>query len=245
MPAFDYSSAGMPIRSEIVQAHRVFWNRLAAPGTWWSGPERVAIAEEVRSAHRCGLCRERKVALSPNAVAGAHPSRDPLSEAAVEAIHRVTTDPARLSRPWLEKLQANGLGDAPYVELIGIVVAMISVDQFHRGLGLALEPLPEAILGEPSRQRPSQAVDEGAWVPMIPAAGATGSEADLWPGRNGANVIRALSLVPEAVRDLKSLSAAHYFELERVSDPAARRSLDRPQIELVAGRVSAINECFY
>lgn len=245
MPAFDYSSAGIPIRAEIVQAHRSFWNRLAAPGAWWSGPERVAIAEEVRAAHRCGLCRERKAALSPNAIAGTHPSREPLPETVVEAIHRITTDPARLSRPWLEKLQANGLSDAAYVELIGVVVAVISVDQFHRGLGLALEPLPDPVQGEPSRQRPSQAVEEGAWVPMIPAAGATGSEADLWRGRNGANVIRALSLVPDAVRDLKSLSAAHYFELEQVSDPTARRSLDRSQIELLAGRVSAINECFY
>jgi hypothetical protein len=79
---------------------------------------------------------------------------------------------------------------------------------------------------------------------MIPNGTPEGAEADLWHGRAG-NVIRAMSLVPEAVRDLKTLSAAHYVTTEQVTDPRARRTLSRPQIELVAGRVSALNECFY
>ena len=57
--------------------------------------------------------------------------------------------------------------------------------------------------------------------------------------------MRAMSLVPDAVRDLKSLSAVHYLTPEEVANPAARRALSRPQIELLAGRVSALNECFY
>ena len=56
-----------------------------------------------------------------------------------------------------------------------------------------------------------------------------------------------MSLVPEAVRMLKRLSSAHYLPMELVPAAGASggRALDRMQIELIAGRVSALNECFY
>jgi hypothetical protein len=61
------------------------------------------------------------------------------------------------------------------------------------------------------------------------------------------NVVRAMSLVPDAVRQLRELSAAQYLPLQQVTDVRAEpgRALSRAQIELVAGRVSALNECFY
>jgi hypothetical protein len=82
---------------------------------------------------------------------------------------------------------------------------------------------------------------------MIPPSGATGAEADLWSVPRTANVIRALSLVPDAVRQLKQLSAAQYLPMDKVPIPGERggRALERTQIELLAGRVSALNECFY
>ena len=73
----------------------------------------------------------------------------------------------------------------------------------------------------------------------------TGDESDLW-GHFSGNVIRAMSLVPDAVRSLQELSAAHYLALKDVRDPNARMpALERPQVELIAGRISALNECFY
>ena len=57
--------------------------------------------------------------------------------------------------------------------------------------------------------------------------------------------IRALSLVPDEVRQLRQLGAAHYLSEEEMIDLTAGRTLDRRQIELVAGRVSARRECFY
>ena len=59
------------------------------------------------------------------------------------------------------------------------------------------------------------------------------------------NIVRALSLVPDHVRLLRELSASHYMAFERIPDPSVRNALDRMQIELVAARVSAMNECFY
>ena len=244
--AFSYSTAAsLAIRDDIPEAHRRAWDRLAHAGSWWTGAERVAIASEARNARHCGLCAERKEALSPNAVDGQHDREGALPDAAVEAIHRLVTDAGRLTRTWFEKLMSEGLGEAPYVELVGVVVDLTSIDSFHRSLGLAPEPLPSPQPGEPSRYRPAAAVAGEAYVAMIPERSNTGDEADLWGSMTG-NVIRAMSLVPDAVRSLKELSAAHYLEAEDVANPNARMpGLERPQVELIAGRVSALNECFY
>jgi len=240
-----FSQLPFPVRGDIADAHRDAWRRLAAPGSWWTGAERVALAAEARQARECRRCHERARALAPGGVEIPHDRATQLPDAAVDVVHRVVRDPARLTRSWYQQKLAEGLGDAAYVEILGVVVTLVSIDAVCRGLGLPLHPLPEPLPGEPSRYRPAQARLEAAWVPMIPAAGAVGREANLWRGRLTANVIRALSLVPDAVRQLSRLSAAHYLPLDRIVDLRAGRAIDRAQIELVAARVSALNECFY
>jgi len=241
----SYAQSSLPVRQDLVDAHRRAWLRLARAGTWWTGAERVAIAAEVRNAAHCRACRERKGALSPAAVTAPHDSVTALRAAALDAVHRITRDPARLTRTWYEKTLASGLGDAEYVELVGVVVTVVSIDSFCRGLGVSPHPLPEPVPGEPTRYRPAAAVLEGAWAPTIPAAAVGGAEADLWsPGRTG-NVIRALSLVPDEVRQLAELGAAHYLPFNRMMDLRAARAIDRMQIEFLAARVSALRECFY
>ncbi len=82
---------------------------------------------------------------------------------------------------------------------------------------------------------------------MIPPDGATGDESDLWqPGRT-ANVLRALSLVPNAVREWMAVGAQQYLSFDEMMlfDRIPGRTLHRMQIELIAGRVSSHNECFY
>jgi len=245
MNEFSYADAAVPVRGDLPAAYRRAWRRLAAPGTWWTGAERVAIAAEVRQAARCRLCQQRKLALSPELVDGSHESVGKLPAAAVEVIHRVVSEPARLTRSWFEKQLATRLTDAQYVEIIGVVVSVMSIDTFQRGLGLPPEPLPEPLPGEPSRRRPAGARAEGAWVPMIAERRATGEESDLYVKGRIANVLRALSLVPEEVRGLRDLSAAQYLSPDQLVDLRAGRALDRAQMELLAGRVSALNECFY
>ncbi len=247
MAAFEYAESRVPVRKDLGVAHRQIWKRLAAPGCWWTGAERVAIAAEVRNAPRCPLCRERKQALSPYAIEGEHDHLGALPAAAVDVIHRVMTDPSRLSKAWAEKTLAGGISDGHFVELLGVVVAVVSIDSLHRGLGVPPEALPEPLPGEPTHYRPAQAVAGTGFVPMLPVDGATGPEADLWDPGHTANVIRAMSLVPDAVRDLLLLSRAHYLPVAKVGTFGANggRALDRMQIELIAGRVSALNECFY
>ncbi len=245
MTDFTFSDAAIPVREEIGAAHRRVWEQLAEAGSWWSGPERVAVAAAVRDAKRCALCAERAGALSPLAVQGVHDHDGVLPEAAVELVHQVVNDPGRLSKTWFEKLLAEGLSAERYVEALGLVVAVVSIDAFCRGLGVDPHPLPEPLQGEPTRYRPAAAVAGVAWVPMLPAGRTRGAEADLFPGPRAANVIRALSLVPDAVRTLIALSSVHYLPVEQIANPRARLSLERSQIELLAGRVSALSECFY
>jgi alkylhydroperoxidase family enzyme len=245
MSGISYADASVPVREDLRAAHERQWQRLAQPGTWWTGRERVAIAAEVREAARCPLCRERKAPLSPQAVEGKHVSSGELPEAAVDVIHRVVTDPGRLTRAWFDNTLASGLTDAQYVELIGVVVTVVSIDSFCRGLGVPVHPLPEPAPGDPSRRRPPAAQPEGAWVPMIPNGAAKGAEADLYESRRTFNVARAMSLVPDEVRGLKDLGGVHYLPFAQINDLRAGRSLSRAQLELIAGRVSALRECYY
>jgi hypothetical protein len=81
---------------------------------------------------------------------------------------------------------------------------------------------------------------------MLAPEDASGPEADLYGGLAFVpNIARALSQVPDHARLLQTETRSHYVSLEDLANPKVGRDLDRLQIELVAARVSALNECFY
>lgn len=242
----SYAQAPLPVRDDILAAHQRFWDRLASPGAWWSARERVAIAAESRNAMSCRFCAERKTALSPYVLEGSHDCGDQLSSAAVDTVHRIVTDASRLTRRWFDSVVPAELSAEQYVELAGTVVAMVSTDSFCKALGFPLHPLPEPKPGECSGYRPSSAAMDEAWVPLVPLDNSATPESDLWAAGKTGYVIRALSLVPDEVRTLNDLSAVHYIPSGRVRDPAyAPGALTRSQTELIAGRVSMQNGCYY
>jgi hypothetical protein len=51
MSAFDYSHSVDPIREDLAESYRRTWKHVATPGTWLTGAERIAVAEETRRAH--------------------------------------------------------------------------------------------------------------------------------------------------------------------------------------------------
>lgn len=242
----DYSASVVPVRDDLKEAHRFLWKHLRSPGAWWTGADRVRMVKAARAAEACRLCRDRKAALSPNAVQGAHDGDGELPENTIEVIHRVRTDPGRLSREWYGQRLAGGLTDAEYVEIVGVVTLCTGVDYFARALGIAPFTLPQPEEGEPSGNRPPSATGGTAWVPMIEPGDESGSESNLYAGIDFVpNIMKALSLVPDEARALQRSSDAHYVPVNKIGDPSVRRSLDRMQMELVASRVSALNECFY
>ena len=246
MDGVEYSVDRARVREDLREAHRFILGHVRFPGTWWTGAEREAIAAEARGATRCALCRERRTSLSPGAVQGRHDGPHALPESVVDAVHRIRSDPARLSRHWFDAVVAGGLEVGRYVELVSVTSLMAGLDYFARALGVEPLPLPPPLPGEPSRQRPAGAKESGAWVPMIDPADATGPEADLYGGSDFVpNIVRDLSLVPDEVRALRRSTEAHYVPVAQIPDPTYHRALARPHMELIAARVSALNQCFY
>ena len=240
----------MRIRADLTASHDRVWRQLAAPGTWLTGAERVSVARELRAADYCPLCRERKVSLSPGAIRGRHETvDDDMPAVRVELIHKLVTDPGRINRSWVRELFADGLEDTGYVEVAGLVSAVMVVDTFHAALGLPLRPLPDPEPGEPSRQRPRTAAPGDTYVPIIAPNALADDYTDLYDTRFMVpNVHRAFSLVPAATRLANHLMASHYFPYEQVpryTDADHAYAIDRTQIELLAARVSMHNDCFY
>lgn len=234
---FAYTNTDWNILDLTRDAHIRSWDRLAAPGDWWTGAERISIAAE---------CRRASAMVDGLPDPGPGPSE--LPEAAVFAVHKLIGDLPNVSREWYEEtISAEGMSDAHYIELLGVVVHIWSIDEMHRALDIELEPLPDPIPGEPTRVRPDGAKPHGSWPPTIRPEDLSQSEADIYGGAEyAANVRAAMSLHPDSVRWLADLFEAHYLSwTEIASEQAPFRVLTRPQRELVAARVSALNECFY
>jgi hypothetical protein len=204
------------------------------------------MAAEARHAPDCDLCRRRLAALSPNAVAGRHDAGS-LPEAVIEVVHRIRTDPGRLSKSWLDGVLAHGLSVERYVEIVGVVATTVALDTFARGLGWVPRPLPPPVAGAPSQQRPRGAKPGGAWVPWLEPADVTEAEAGLYPfDRPAANIYKAMSLVPAEVRGFFDVVEAQYLPGAVMRDFTREvRAITHAQIELLAARVSALNRCVY
>jgi hypothetical protein len=242
-----YEGAPIEIRDDLAASQRRALDHLAQPGTWWDGAQRVALMAEARHASGCGLCRRRKEALSPATVAGTHDSLGELPEIAVEVVHRIRTDPARLTRGWYEGVINAGLTPEQYVEIVSVVVHTVALDTFARGIGVAPLPLPRPVEGMPARHRPAGAKPGPAWVPWIEGADITEAEAGIYPlSRPPANIHKAMSLVPAEVKSFFDLCEHHYLgPLEMRDFGREFRAITHAQIELLAARVSALNRCFY
>ncbi|MDF1595442.1 MAG: hypothetical protein P1T08_05015 [Acidimicrobiia bacterium] len=201
-----FSEASVPVRSDLAAALRQVWASLAAPGTWWSGVERVAIA---------GAARGQATDVIP-ASAGA-------------AARTVYADITATSRDWVDNLIQDGLGIPAFIEIIGIVSRLAAVDEFSRALGQSVEPLPDPLPGDPSFEPAPPARPGRSWLPTA----------------GPASITQSLSLVPAESAAQEDLHGPLYLTYEQMGDLRFRRELTRPQMELVAARVSAVNECFY
>lgn len=244
--AITYAAAPVEVRADIVDLHQRIWQWLATPGLWWSGAERVAIAAELRQAKNCALCSERRAALSPYAIAGTHDAETALPAPVIEAVHRIATDPGRLTEAWYRVTLADTVSDAAYVELIVVIACVVAVDTFAHGVGVPPFALPAPEAGEPSRIRPEGALAEGAWVPTIPLGGAGPAEADIYNEGFVSNIYRSISLAAPQARMFFDILATHYVDRAHLTDPTySARAINRAQMELIAARVSSLNQCFY
>jgi hypothetical protein len=188
------------------------WDRMANAGTWWTGTERVAIATEARLSYDDA------------------PSTNHLSTVAIEAARRVSAEAATIRQVDIDRWADGGLDPFAYVELIGVVSRLAAIDVTAFGLGMDERPLPVPQPGNPSLERPPDAVVSNGWVPTIGPAWAPG----------------ALSAVPDEVDAMFDIHGVLYLSMEQMrNNEIVRNGIHRAQIELTAARTSWLNECFY
>ena len=204
---------------------------LVGPGDWLTGSQRRAAALEARDARTNELDQQRRDALSPNAVPGGHEATAELQAEAVEVIHRVASDPGRLTQVWADE-KMTVLGEETYTELVGIAACTAVLDMFAWAMTGDDGQLGDDTAGSPAKERPDDVGDVGAWVSQTTGTGM-------------ANVSRSLSLVPVTNRAWVGLVQALYSRGPEFLDLSWDRALSRPQVELVAARTTAELECFY
>jgi len=228
----------LTVRSDLTEAHEKAWAAIAAPGTWLSGARRVAVAAEIRKAASCPLCARLKASLSPNV--GSHETPE------IELIHRVTSDPGRLSESWAQSVLARGLPEGEYIEIVGIVAMVMIMDTFDRALGRPERPLPAPQPGEPTRYRPPGAKKQAAWLPLVEPQDVSESDGPMYPSPKAGYIYRGLSLVPQSLRDYWALANCHYMPGQYIYQfDQSIRAIARPQMEIMAARVSALHQCAY
>lgn len=215
------------VRAPVQDAADAAWAALGQAGAWWTGTERVAIAEAARAAAPRPLWGR-----APDiASASRHADGDDLSPFLALLVERVAVDPATLTRDDVQAI-AQEIGDAAYAELASTVCQVVAIDQLAAALGHDFRPLPSPQAGEPTQVRPDGMADVGGHIEMTAE-------------NFGPNVGRSLSLAGDDHVRWRELvftmySGAEFFEMVWDS-----RALSRPQVELLAARTSALNECFY
>ena len=228
MAEFATDTFPRPVNPPILSAFEAVWNGLAVAGTWWTATERVAIVAATRRSLPLPLGEAAPDTAGLSDAIGP----DGLSPLTHEVVRRLAFDAGRITREWAAAvIERMGLGY--YVETVALVVQTVPIDLLCDLLGRPRQDLPVPRTGEPSRVVPDGLGQEGAFVSWA---------VDGWLGPN---VARALSFVPEDnsrhMGIVMSMYSGQHFE-EMVW---RHRALSRPQVELVAARTSAVNECFY
>lgn len=220
------------VRADLADAHLQAWDALGAPGTWWDGHQRVELAATAIAA----LTADEPLPpwTAPSTVDRVLPANPCAPVIAHDAMYRVAAHAGTVTESWYERVSGE-LGDLAYVELVAMACTVAAVTTFRAAAGLSPWDLPAAIDGEPSRFVPPDLVPAGLnWVRVTSPADAT------------AAVVQAFTSVPAENDRLWTLAAAQYIPNMEMVDPHwSRGCLSRPQMELIAARISQLRECFY
>lgn len=237
-----YSDANTPVPAKIDALHTEELHTFATVGTWGSAAQRTAVAATARKI-RCAAGLQESI---DDEAHGANQTLPPAVERIIEA---VALGGVSIDREFCREVQDAGVTEGAYVEIVSIVSRLVNLDVFARGIGVPSRSLhPPKDDASPSFERPAEATDEGFYTASVPNAPAGGALADsLYGGLHAGNILRAVSLVPDEARRVIKLVGTQYFTGDRLLDfdHESDHALSRPQIELVATKVSEHNRCFY
>ena len=209
------------VRDDLDMAHSSSLRHVVAPGTRFTAARRAQIAEVARDAY---------LSAEPSP-----PWVRPFDDAALDVAYRVARHAGTITEQWYEQIVTEGMHPLEWVEIVGVVIATVPVVAFARAAGRTIPVLPAPRDGEPhGREAAELAPASLNWVPVAAPADRT------------ASVVQALSALPDEWDNLWRLAGAQYMSDAQMADPLWNRgTLSRPQMELVAGRISRIRECFF
>ena len=223
----------MIVRDDLVETHRLAWEHVAAPGSWFTGAQRVELANTA-------LAAIADADTLPPWFAVSQSDRLPADRLAPAAAHDAAYRIARHAGTITEdvyRVFADALGELPYVELCAIVSTVAAVAHFHRNVGLPVPPLPVPVAGETTGERPAALATAALnWVPVAA------------PADEVAAVVQAYSAVPGEWTNTWRMADAQYMPEPDMAHPDWSRrpgGLSRAQMELVAARVARLRNCFY
>lgn len=231
--AFTADHFSYPVDAGRIDIFNAIWQRLAEPGYWWNAEEKQAIAQACRDARPKAIFErdQRDITTLSNKRENGN-----LSELTLHVVDKICTEPGNISPTWAQHAISE-LGEGAYAEIIGIIILLLPVDLLCHYLGAELMPLPSPQTGEPSREYPLDLRDNGAWIRQTATA---------IDNPELVNVSRAISIVPRENELRRALVDAMYMEGHSFFDTRwERKAVSRRQLEIVATRTSAINECFY
>jgi hypothetical protein len=221
------------VRDDLAEAHRLAWEHLAAPGTWWTGAERLALAGTALVAITDADPVPPWIGVTSTGRLG--PDR-PVPAVADDVAYRLARHAGTMTRGVYDAAVA-AIGELPYVELCAIVSTVAAVAHFCRDIGTDVPPLPAPVDGLPTRERPARLTTARfSWVPVTE------------PADEVAAVVQAYTAVPAENQNTWRLAGAQYMPAEEMLKPDWSRrhgGLSRAQMELVAARLTKVRECFY
>ncbi len=236
-----YSDSHYSVRDKIDQTHKKELSLLSGPGTWWTGAQRAAMVAEARKA-RCEAGLQESIAEDEVLIDANLPD-------AARTLARKVALMEGVDRAFFDSMAPSELSEEEYVEAVGVVSRSTNLDIFAKAIGVPSRKLNRISDGEPTRKRPVSLANDGFFVPTIPTTKAGGGEDSkkLYGGASVYNILRGLSLVPSEASPVMGLVMSQYvippqfYNYDFTFDP----SITRAQVELVASRVSALNDCFY
>tara|TARA_Y100000741_G_scaffold151196_1_gene114109 strand:+ start:4049 stop:4723 length:675 start_codon:yes stop_codon:yes gene_type:complete len=214
------------VPDEVIQSFEIVWQNLGKPGAWWTGHQRIEIAQEVRNSSQPTLV-ERVNDLSRYS----HQETESLSPYVRAVVRKIAYESSTIDKSAYDSI-VEVLGQDRYAELAAIITQVAPIFTLADILGYSREKLPTAHDGAPTKERPEDLVNDVAFLPTFSPNGLP-------------HVAVSLSLAQADNARRMLLVRSMYSGTNFGEMIWEHRSLSRQQIELVAARTSAINECFY
>ncbi len=223
----------MIVRDDLAEAHRLAWEHVAAPGSWWTGAQRVELACTALLAITDPDPVPPWVGVTSTGRLGA----DLLAPSTVhDFVYRLARHAGTITVDVYDSVSGE-VGALPYIELCGIVSTVAAVANFRRNVGIPVPPPPAPVDGAPTGARPDRiAQPKYNWVPVAE------------PADQVAAVVQAYTAVPGEDRNNWRMADAQYMPVHEMQHPDWQRrpgGLNRAQMELVAARLTRMRDCFY